>query len=194
MVLNTTFNNISVISWWSVLLVEETGGPEKTTDLLQVTDKLYHIILYTSPWSRFELTTSAVIGTDCIGSCKFNYHTIMATTAPPLAVSERSLFTAKWENIFSHIMARSYYILMRRWWWCPLCNIPIRLDGFFGSVMVMVFNTTFNNIPVISWQAVLLVEETRVPWENDRPDTSNWQTSPHNVVSSRTHNVSGDRH
>jgi hypothetical protein len=27
MVLNTTFNNISVISWWSVLLVEETGGP-----------------------------------------------------------------------------------------------------------------------------------------------------------------------
>ena len=26
MVLNATFNNISVISWWSVLLVEETGG------------------------------------------------------------------------------------------------------------------------------------------------------------------------
>jgi hypothetical protein len=27
MVFNTTFNNISVISWWSVLLVEETGVP-----------------------------------------------------------------------------------------------------------------------------------------------------------------------
>jgi hypothetical protein len=27
MVLNTTFNNISVISWRSVLLVEENGGP-----------------------------------------------------------------------------------------------------------------------------------------------------------------------
>jgi hypothetical protein len=26
-VFNATFNNISVISWWSVLLVEETGGP-----------------------------------------------------------------------------------------------------------------------------------------------------------------------
>jgi len=25
MVFNTTFNNISDISWWSVLLVEETG-------------------------------------------------------------------------------------------------------------------------------------------------------------------------
>jgi hypothetical protein len=27
MVFNATFNNISLISWWSVLLVEETGGP-----------------------------------------------------------------------------------------------------------------------------------------------------------------------
>jgi hypothetical protein len=29
MVFNATFNNISVISWWSVLLVEETGVPGK---------------------------------------------------------------------------------------------------------------------------------------------------------------------
>jgi hypothetical protein len=27
MVFNATFNNISVISWWSVILVEETGVP-----------------------------------------------------------------------------------------------------------------------------------------------------------------------
>ena len=76
---NVTFNNISVISWQSVLLVEETGGAEKTTDLRQVTDKLYHITLYTSPWSGFELTTSVLICTDCICSCKSNYHTITPT-------------------------------------------------------------------------------------------------------------------
>ena len=29
MVLKATFNNISVISWWSVLLVGETGVPRK---------------------------------------------------------------------------------------------------------------------------------------------------------------------
>ena len=40
MVLNATFNNISVISWRSVLLVEETGVPEKTTYLSQVSDEL----------------------------------------------------------------------------------------------------------------------------------------------------------
>jgi hypothetical protein len=40
MVLNATFNNISVILWRSVLLVRKSKYPEKTTDLLQVTDKL----------------------------------------------------------------------------------------------------------------------------------------------------------
>ena len=33
-------------------------------------------------WVGFELTTSVVIGTDCIGSCKSNYHTITTMTAP----------------------------------------------------------------------------------------------------------------
>jgi hypothetical protein len=42
MVFNATFNNILVIPWRSVLLVEETGG-------LGENHRLYHIMLYTSP-------------------------------------------------------------------------------------------------------------------------------------------------
>jgi hypothetical protein len=37
---------------------------------------------------------------------------------------------------------------------------------------VMVFNATFNNIAVISWQSVLLMEEIEVPKEYHRPAAS----------------------
>jgi hypothetical protein len=66
MVFNATFNIISVISWQSVLLVEET---EENHDLLQVTDNFI----------TFELTTLVVIDTDSADIFKFNYHTITTT-------------------------------------------------------------------------------------------------------------------
>ena len=43
MVFNATYNNIPVIYWRTVLLVEETGVPGENQ---QVTDKLYHTMLY----------------------------------------------------------------------------------------------------------------------------------------------------
>ena len=36
----------------------------------------------------------------------------------------------------------------------------------------MVFNATFNNISVISWRSVLLMEETGISGENHRPVAS----------------------
>jgi hypothetical protein len=62
------------------------------------------------------------------------------------------------------------------------------------------FNATFNNISVISWRSVLLVEETGVPGENHRPVVaSRRQNLSHNILhlalfEIRTHNISGDRH
>jgi hypothetical protein len=40
----------------------------------------------------------------------------------------------------------------------------------------MVFNATFNNISVISWRSVLLVEKTGVPGENYFSVANQWQT------------------
>jgi hypothetical protein len=43
----------------------------------------------------------------------------------------------------------------------------------------MVFEATFNNISVISWRSVLLVEETGVPRENHRPDANKLKVAIH---------------
>ena len=61
---------------------------------------------------------------------------------------------------------------------------PLFLYSVF--TWVIVFNTTFNNISVISWWSVLLVEETGVTGENYRTVASHWQTWSHNVVLSST--------
>ena len=87
---------INVFGWWCLKPLSTIfqlccavsfidGGnsdPDITIDLSQITDKLYDIMLYTSLWSKFKLTTLVVIGTGCIGSSKSNYHTVMAVTAP----------------------------------------------------------------------------------------------------------------
>jgi hypothetical protein len=52
----------------------------------------------------------------------------------------------------------------------------------------MVFNATFNNISVIKWRSVLLIEETGVPGENHRPAASQRQALSHNVLSSTIRN------
>jgi hypothetical protein len=62
MVFNATFNNISVISWWSVLLVEETRVPGENHRLSQVTDKLYHIMLYRVHLAMRGIQTHTVSG------------------------------------------------------------------------------------------------------------------------------------
>ena len=65
MVFNATFNNISAISWRSVLLFEETGVPGENH----------------RPVCRKSLTKLFIkVGTDCIGSCKSNYHIITIKT------------------------------------------------------------------------------------------------------------------
>ena len=52
------------------------------------------------------------------------------------------------------------------------------------KIRVMVFNSTFNNISLISWRSVVLVDETGVPGENHRPAASHWKALSRIVVSS----------
>ena len=108
MVFNATFNNTLAKLWRSVLLVEETVVPRENhlpgTSRWQT---LSHNAV--SPWPWFELTTLVVIGTDCIGSCRSNHHTITTTTTPTVFVN--SMFT--------------YITLKKKTWLRVLYNISI---------------------------------------------------------------------
>ena len=48
----------------------------------------------------FKLTTLVVMGTDCIGSCKSNYHMIKITTVPNFALKSNNFL----KNVKSFII------------------------------------------------------------------------------------------
>jgi len=90
MVLNATFNNISVISWQSALLVEEARVPV--------------IMLYrVHPAMSRIRTHNLVIGTDCRGSCKSNDCRITTTTVLNNNILKSNVNKKQLEQFFNKI-------------------------------------------------------------------------------------------
>ena len=141
MVFNTTFNNISAISWRSVLLVEETGVPvENHWHAASHWQTLSHKVV-SSTIPRSGIRTQSISGDrpNCICMHVINSTTIRPRSRQPLQYfflffltkiirSKKKLTT--WhviivgtpsEQFFNYFKERTSYIVMR-WWWGPLCT------------------------------------------------------------------------
>jgi hypothetical protein len=124
MVFNATFNNISVIPWMSVLLAEDTRVPwEYHRPVISHWQTLSHnVVSITLRHERDSNSYLLVMGTDCIGSCKSNYHTIMTTT-PPILYGENKLYSMRWRCLLCSRPTQFVH-----WNYSPRVDISLHTD------------------------------------------------------------------
>ena len=106
LVFNTTFHNISIISWRSYFCGGNRSTQKKTTDLSQVTDKLEHMLY------QVHLAMS--------GIRTHNYHTFTTTTTPVLIIIELIVWIAMNHYIYHfkgiYIIHYTFIVLKDRIW------------------------------------------------------------------------------
>ena len=88
------------------------------------------------------------------------------------------------ESMFVYVCLHLRSPVTRQWGVRKFFILLILVDHHCLRDRIMMFNATFNNISVISWKSVLLVEQSGVPGEIHRPAAGHWQTLSYSVVPS----------
>ena len=128
--------------------MEKTGVPQKTCCKSLTNFITYNCIEYISPWWELELTTLVVIRTDCIGSCKSNYHTSMTTMACQLNIVLRPC------NSWNLILVQCTFHRLLNWWNFNFSIIGCNIIQLFCKALISVIHvnnyrcTKYNNTNV----------------------------------------------
>jgi hypothetical protein len=170
-VFNAIFNNISVISRLSVLLVEETGGHrENHRPVVSHWQTLSHNVVHLALIDIWTPTT--------IGSRPRQFFKTMFL----LHMFDLSFYNKlKLSTTICDGSALDAELCQYHAWFLVKQAKIDKTECTKRWVRVMAFNATFINISVVSWWSVLFVEDTGVPGENHRPVASHWQTLLHKV-------------
>ena len=173
MVFNATFNNISVISWRSVLLVEETGVPgENIRAVASHWQTLSHNVISSIRRLGFELTKLVVIGTDCISSYKSNYYTITTTKAPCIGktiirnISNTLILTMLFGRLNKCMTDFTVYTI----WFISKYSLHLR-ELPYVMIMVhccrLIFNICINYQNIFTfWTCLMSMSHSLVSWHN----------------------------
>ena len=114
-----TFNNISVISWWSVLLVEETGENRRPVASLWQT---WIVSSMHIAWAGFEPTTIVVINPTIIRSRQTLKE--KENCSPMLLLVSKKKVGCKFKKLFWLV----YLQCMSRWLWTDVFKKTLSIN------------------------------------------------------------------
>ena len=148
-------------------------------------------MLYTSPWCRFELTTSVLIDTDYIGSCKSNYHAITPQRPPEYIYSLCSIYLLIYQDIseYNEFVGSSHHCVLQNknkgpsWSWSHggwiykyLCNQSVSI-----ATNVVSSNPVHGEFYSIQYYAMKFIRDLRQSVVfSEYAGSSTYKTDRHN--------------